>query len=59
MSGKHYEEPDSIITNRIVVELFRHFTKTGHHGFLEDINVQIIDKVFRDFRQKEEHWQFN
>ena len=29
-------------------ELFRHFTKDNHHGFLEDISVQIIYRVFGD-----------
>ena len=39
-------------------ELYRHFTETNHHGFLEDISSQIIDRVFRVSRHKEGFWQF-
>ena len=39
-------------------ELFRHFTKAGHHGFLEDISFQIIDRVSGVSRHKEGFWQF-
>ena len=27
------------------VEFFRHFTEEGHHGFLNDISVKIIDRL--------------
>ena len=39
-------------------ELFRHFTEDNHHGFLEDISIQIIDRVFGDSRLWEGFWQF-
>ena len=39
-------------------ELFRHFTEDGHHGFLEDLSCQIIDRVFGVSRHKEGFWQF-
>ena len=38
-------------------ELFRHFTEANHHGFLEDVNFQIIDRVFGVSRQKGGFWQ--
>ena len=34
------------------VEFFRHFTEEGHHGFLKDIRVKIID------RMRESFWQY-
>ena len=34
-------------------ELFIHFTEDNDHGFLEDVSVQIIDRVFGDFRLTE------
>ena len=40
-------------------KLFEHFTCSDHHGFLEDVNFQIIDRVFGNSRQREEFWQFN
>ena len=39
-------------------ELSRHFTEAGHHGFLEDVSFQIIDRVFGVPRHKEGFWQF-
>ena len=39
-------------------ELFRHFTEANHHGFLEDVSFQIIDRVFGVSRHKEGFWQF-
>ena len=39
-------------------ELFRHFTEANHHGFLEDVNFQIIDRVFGVSRYNEGFWQF-
>ena len=39
-------------------ELFGHFTGAGHHGFLEDVSFQIIDRVFGVSRHKEGFWQF-
>ena len=38
-------------------ELFRHFTEDNHHEFLEDVSVQIIDKVFGASRLREGLWQ--
>ena len=32
--------------------------KAGHHGFLEDVSFQIIDRVFGVSRHKEGFWQF-
>jgi len=26
------------------MDLFRHFSEENHHGFLEDIRVEIIDR---------------
>ena len=37
-------------------ELFRHFKEAGHHGFLEGVSFQIIDRVFRVSRHKEGFW---
>ena len=39
-------------------ELFRQFTEAGHHGLLEDVSFQIIDRIFRASRHKEGFWQF-
>ena len=34
----------------------RHFSEEGHHGFLENIRVTIIDKLLGD-RIRENFWQ--
>ena len=39
-------------------ELFRHLTEANHHGFLEDVGCQIIDRLFGVYRHKEGFWQF-
>ena len=39
------------------MEFFRHFSEEGHHGFLEDISVKIIDKLTRKDRIRESFWQ--
>ena len=38
-------------------ELLRHFTEANHHGSLEDVSFQIIDRVFGVSRHKERLWQ--
>ena len=35
------------------VEFFRHFTGEGHHGFLKDISVKIIDRLTGGNRMRE------
>ena len=40
-------------------ELFKHFTKANHNGFLEDVSIQIIDRVLGDSRLSEGCWQFS
>ena len=57
-----------IITRRVVVrnsgasvpqvEFFRHFTEEGHHGFLKDISVKIIDRLTGGTRLRESFWQY-
>ena len=39
-------------------ELFKHFTEGNHHGFLEDVSFQLIDRVFGVSRHNEGFWQF-
>ena len=39
------------------MEFFRHFSEGGHHGFLEDISVKIIDKLTGKDRIRESFWQ--
>ena len=39
-------------------ELFRHFTEADHHGFMEGISLQVINRIFGDSRQREGFWQF-
>ena len=39
-------------------ELFRHFTEADHHGFMEGISLQVIDRIFGDSRQREGFCQF-
>ena len=40
------------------VEFFRHFTEGGHHGFLKDISVKIIDRLTGGNRMRESFWQY-
>ena len=40
------------------VEFFRHFTEEGHHGFLKDISVKIIDRLTGGNRMRESFWQY-
>ena len=40
----------------IQAEFFRYYTEDNHHGYLEDISVQIIDRVFRDSRLRDGFW---
>ena len=40
------------------VEFFRHFTEEGHHGFLKDISVKIIDRLTVGNRMRESFWQY-
>ena len=39
------------------MDFFRHFSEEGHHGFLEDILVTIIDKLVGGDRIRESFWQ--
>ena len=39
-------------------ELFRHFTDFNHNGLLEDVTLQITDRVFGESRLREGIWQF-
>ena len=39
------------------MDLFKHFSEEGHHGFLEDIRVTIIDKRVGGERIRESFWQ--
>ena len=39
------------------MDFFRHLSKDGHHGFLEDIRVTIIDKLIGGNRIRESFWQ--
>ena len=39
-------------------DLFRHFTEGNHDGLLEDVTVQIIDRVVGESRLREGFWQF-
>ena len=39
------------------MEFFRHCSEEGHHGFLEDISVKIIDKLTGKDRIHESFWQ--
>ena len=38
--------------------LLRHFELAGHHGFMEDVKVQVIDRIFGESRVREGFWQF-
>ena len=40
------------------VEFFRHFTEEGHHGFLKDNSVKIIDRLTGGNRMRESFWQY-
>ena len=39
------------------MDFSRHFSEEGHHGFLEDILVTIIDKFVGGDRIRESFWQ--
>ena len=39
------------------MDFFRHFSEGGHHRFLEDIRVKIIDRLFGNDRIRESLWQ--
>ena len=39
-------------------ELFRHFTEANHHGFVEDVSFQTIDRIFGVSRHTEGFWRF-
>ena len=39
-------------------DIFRHFAGEGHRGFLEDIKIIIIDRLFGNGRQRESFWQY-
>ena len=40
------------------MEFFRNFSEEGHHGFLEDISVKIIDKLTGKDKIRESFWQY-
>ena len=40
-------------------DFHRHFELAGHHGFMEDVKVQVIDRMFGESRVWEGFWQFN
>ena len=42
------------------MEFFRHFTEEGHHRFLKDISVKIIDRLTggKGNRMRESFWQY-
>ena len=31
-------------------DFHRHFGLAGHRGFMEDVKVQVIDRIFGEFR---------
>ena len=39
------------------MDFFRHFSEEGHHGFVEDIRVTIIDRLIGRDRTRESFWQ--
>ena len=39
-------------------EFFQHFREEGHSGFLDDVSVRIIDKLYSGSRRRELFWQF-
>ena len=39
------------------MDFFRHFSEEGHHGFVEDIRVTVIDKLIGRDRTRESFWQ--
>ena len=39
------------------MEFFRHFSEEGHHGFVEDIRVTVLDKLIGRDRIRESFWQ--
>ena len=39
------------------MDFFRHFSEEGHHRFLEDIRVKVIDRLFGRDRVCERFWQ--
>ena len=40
------------------MEFFKHFSEEGHHGFLKDISVKIIDRLTGGNRMRESFWQY-
>ena len=36
----------------------RHFELAGHHGFIENVKVQVIDRIFGESRVRKGFWQF-
>ena len=39
------------------MDLSRHFSEEGHHGFVEDIRVIVSDKLLARDRTRESFWQ--
>ena len=40
------------------VDIFRHFAGEGHRGFLEDVIVVILNKLYGNGKQRESFWQY-
>ena len=40
------------------VEFFRCFTEEGHHGFLKDSSIKIVDRLTGGKRLWESFWQY-
>ena len=39
-------------------EFFTHFSEEGHHEFLKNISVKIIDRLTGGNRMRESFWQY-
>ena len=39
------------------MDIFRHFSKEGHHGFVENIRVTVFDTLIGKDRTRESSWQ--
>ena len=40
------------------MDFLRHFSEEGHHGFVEDICVTIVDRPIGRDRTRESFWQY-
>ncbi len=39
-------------------DFYSHFDLAGHHGFMEDVKVQVIYRLIVESRVREGFWQF-